>query len=241
MSPNKWSGEGWEITVSDTEMTVAHASGSTTVPGTDATRFKVRRRWFQRSLHEDDRLLVVLRGITKDEASTLRQALGRLALMSAIADAAAWHATATQLLARACAEQRWIPTEAVDALLATRPEPRLLDRIRAAGSEPSCTKSQLEAMGFLDTDIEVVVARANEQIMAAELSSQRAFFDTIEKSPLTDEQARAVVCFDNRVQVIAAAGIDSSRLMASTFHSFGLDVIGQATGAKPRLARALGT
>ena len=34
----------------------------------------------------------------------------------------------------------------------------------------------------------------------------------------------------------AAAGIDSSGLRASTFHSFGLDVIGRATGEKPRLA-----
>ena len=134
-----------------------------------------------------------------------------------------------------------------------------------------------------------MVAGTNEQIMAGELSSRRLFFDTIEKTPLTDEQARAVVCFDNRVQVLAAAGsgktsvmvaraayavsrgfvapgrilllafnkaaatelqervaarfaaagIDSSGLRASTFHSFGLDVIGRATGEKPRLARWL--
>ena len=113
-----------------------------------------------------------------------------------------------------------------------------------------------------------------------------AFFDRIESSPLTDEQAHAVVCFDNRVQVLAAAGsgktsvmvaraayairrgfvaperilllafnkaaaaelqerIDDAarrgrhrvrRVRASTFHSFGLDVIGKATGEKPRLA-----
>ena len=147
----------------------------------------------------------------------------------------------------------------------------------------------LEAAGFLDADMESVVAGTNEQIMAGELSSRRPFFDTIEKAPLTDEQARAVVCFDNRVQVLAAAGsgktsvmvaraayavsrgfvapgrilllafnkaaatelqervaarfaaagIDSSGLRAATFHSYGLDVIGRATGEKPRLARWL--
>ena len=42
--------------------------------------------------------------------------------------------------------------------------------------------------------------------MASELASRRPFFDTIERTPLSDEQARAVVCFDNRVQVLAAAG-----------------------------------
>ena len=35
MSPNKWSGKGWKITVTDTEMTVAQASGSVTIPGTE--------------------------------------------------------------------------------------------------------------------------------------------------------------------------------------------------------------
>lgn len=55
-----------------------------------------------------------------------------------------------------------------------------------------------------------------------------------------------MVCFDNRVQVLAeeridarfaAAGIRSVGIRASTFHSFGLHVIGQATGKKPRLAK----
>ena len=122
--------------------------------------------------------------------------------------------------------------------------------------------------------------------MTSEFLSRRHFFDTIEKTPLTDEQAKAVICFDNRVQVLAAAGsgktslmvaraayavtrglvdperilllafnraaadelqervearfaaagIDPTGVRASTFHSFGLDVIGRATGVKPRLA-----
>ena len=286
MSANKWSGNGWSITVTDTEITVAQASGSVSISDTEASRLEVRRRWFQRSLYVDGQSHTQLRGITKSEATALTRALRHLALTPAIADATAWHAAVTRLLAAARAEQRWIPTEAVDALLATRPEARLLDRVRAAGCEPSLTEGQLEAVGFLDTGVETLVAETNEQIMAAELSSRREFLDTIEKSPLTDEQARAVVCFDNRVQVLAAAGsgktsvmvaraayavsrgfttpdrilllafnkaaatelqervsarfaaagIESSGLRASTFHSFGLDVIGRATGAKPRLA-----
>ncbi|MGO8863472.1 MAG: UvrD-helicase domain-containing protein, partial [Acidimicrobiales bacterium] len=227
--------------------------------------------------------------MTTSEASALTRALQRLVLTPAIADATAWHTAATHHLAVASAEQRWIPTEAVDALLATRPEPRLLERVRAAGCEPSLTEGQLEAVGFLDADLQTLFANTNEQITVAELSSRRSFFDTIEKSPLTDEQARAVVCFDNRVQVLAAAGsgktsvmvaraayavtrgftspdrilllafnkpaatelqervaarfaaagLDSSGLRASTFHSFGLEVIGRATGQKPRLAQWL--
>lgn len=270
-------------------MTVAQASGTVTIPGPEASGLGVRRRWFRWSLHNDGQRLVQLRGITKPDAFELRGAVRRLALTSPIADAVAWHADATGLLAVAVAEQRWIPTEAVDTLLADRPEGRLVDRVRAAGCEPTLNEAELEAMGFLDVDLERLVADTNEQIMAAELASRHQFFETIEMSPLTDEQARAVVCFDNRVQVLAAAGsgktsvmvsraayavsrgfvsadrilllafnkaaatelqervnarfeaagIDSSGVRASTFHSFGLDVIGRATGKKPRLARWL--
>jgi DNA helicase-4 len=289
VSASNWSGKSWEIAVTETEIIVAQASGSITIPGTEASRLEVRRRWLQWSLRDDGQPWTHLRGMTKSEASALTRALQRLVLIPAIADATAWHAAVTRRLTEARTKQRWIPAEAVDALLGTRPDQRLLDRVRAAGCEPSLTQDQLMAVGFLDADLWTLVAETNEHIMATELSSRRAFFDTIEKSPLTDEQARAVVCFDNRVQVLAAAGsgktsvmvaraayavtrgftspdrilllafnraaatelqervserfaaagIDSSGLRASTFHSFGLDVIGRATGEKPRLAQWL--
>lgn len=289
MSINEWSGKGWTVTVTETEMALAQASGPVTISSTNAGGLEVRRRWFRWSLYYDGQPLVRLRGITKTEAATLSRALRRLVLRPAIADAVAWYAAVTQLLAGARIKQRWISTETVDALLATRPEPGLLDRVRAVGCERFLTADQLEAVAFLDAHLESKVADCNEQIMASELSSRRPFFDTIEKTPLNDEQARAVVCFDNRVQVLAAAGsgktsvmvaraayavsrgfvapgrilllafnkaaatelqeriaarfaaagIDSSGLRASTFHSFGLDVIGRATGKKPRLARWL--
>jgi DNA helicase IV len=289
MSTGEWSGTGWTVTITDTEMALTQPSGSITISSTDAGRLEVRRRWFRWSLHNGGQPLADLRGITKTGAADIAQALRRLALAPAVADAVGWHTAVARLLAAARTEQRWISTETVDALAANRPEPGLLSRVRAAGYEPFLTAAQLEAAGFLDAQLDSVVADTNEQIMASELSSRRLFFDTIEKSPLNDEQARAVVCFDNRVQVLAAAGsgktsvmvaraayavsrgfvapgrilllafnkdaanelqkrvvarfaaagIDSSGLRASTFHSFGLDVIGRATGEKPRLARWL--
>lgn len=286
MSGYSWTGKGWEITVTGTEVSVIQGSDPVTIPGTEASRLEVQRRWFRSTLCDDGQPLLRLRGISNAEASALARAIRRLALTPAIADAVAWYEAVTRLLTRSCAEQRWIPSEAVDALLAIRPKPRLVDSVRAAACEASLTDVQLAAVDKLDDDLESLVAATNERIMEAELSSRRAFFDTIEKSPLTDEQARAVVCLDNRVQVIAAAGsgktsvmvaraayavsrgfvapdrilmlafnkaaatelqervssrlsaagIDSSGIRASTFHSFGLDVIGRATGEKPRLA-----
>jgi DNA helicase-4 len=289
MSIEEWSGKGWTVTVTDTEMALAHSSGAVTISGTNAAGLEVGRRWFRWRLYNEGQPLVRLVGITKTEASALSRALRRLALTPAVANAVAWYAAVARLLAGARTQQRWISAETADVLVATRPEPGLLDRVRAAGCEPFLTAGQLEAAHFLDADLDSAVADSNEQIMTAELSSRRSFFDTIEKTPLSDEQARAVVCFDNRVQVLAAAGsgktsvmvaraayavsrgfvasgrilllafnkaaatelqervaarfaaagIDSSGLRACTFHSIGLDIIGRATGKKPRLARWL--
>ena len=215
MSTGEWSGKGWTITVTDTEMALAQESGAVTISSTNAARFGVRRRWFRWSLYNDGQPFARLRGITKTEAAALSRTLRGLALTPAVADAVAWYAAVTQLLAEARIKQRWISTETVDALLATRPEPRLLDRVRAAGCEPFLTADPLEAVAFLDANLESKVADCNEQIMASELSSRRPFFDTIEKTPLSDEQARAVVCFDNRVQVLAAAGSGKTSVMVA--------------------------
>ena len=126
----------------------------------------------------------------------------------------------------------------------------------------------------------------NEQRLLSEATAAKDFFDRVERSPLTPEQVRAVVCLDNRVQVIASAGsgktstmvakagyvlhrhlvaaenilllafntdaakeldqrirerlaplgLDGDGVHAKTFHAFGLEVIGQATGRKPSLA-----
>src|SRR5215470_2604284 len=101
MSTGKWSGKGWTVTVTDTEMSLTQASGSVTISGTNAARFEVRRRWFRWSLYNDGRPLARLRGITKTEAAALSRTLRGLALTPAIADAVAWYAPVTQLLAEA--------------------------------------------------------------------------------------------------------------------------------------------
>ena len=133
MSTGEWSGTGWTVTVTDAGMTISQPSGSVTISAGDAGRLEVRRRWFRRSLHHEGQPLADLRGIKKSEAVGLSQALRRLAPTPAIADAVGWYTAAARLLAAARTEQRWISTETVDALVATRPGPGLLDQVRAAG------------------------------------------------------------------------------------------------------------
>ena len=282
----RWSKRAWTVTVTDTELTATQPAGALTVTAASAGSLQVRQSWFRPTLYHNGQPALRLRGLPRSEVRDLALAVRHLAHGPALSAAVAWHASATQMLDAARANQRWLPTETLDALLAARPQTGLLERVRAGGTELSLTPLQVEALVFLDSDLATLVAQTNEAIMAAELTARRGFFDTIEKTPLTDEQARAVVCFDNRVQVLAgagsgktsvvvaraayavsrdfvppqrilllafnkaaavelqervdarfkAAGIESSGVRVSTFHSFGLDVIGRATGEKPRPA-----
>lgn len=143
-----------------------------------------------------------------------------------------------------------------------------------------------EALKLWRRDIQDFANGINERQLAKQLSASKQFFETVEKSPLTQEQAKAVVCLDNRVLLVAAAGsgktstmvakagyalkngyfepermlllafnndaakelgqrikdrltplgLPAERVVAKTFHAFGLDVIGQATGKRPSLA-----
>lgn len=133
---------------------------------------------------------------------------------------------------------------------------------------------------------EEIASGINERHLAKVAESQAEFFAKVEKSPLTPEQIRAVVCLDNRVLLIASAGsgktstmvakagyalkngyfapekmlllafngaaagelgervkarlqplgLSADEVVSKTFHAFGLEVIGAATGRRPSVA-----
>lgn len=125
----------------------------------------------------------------------------------------------------------------------------------------------------------------NANHLANQRIARKAFFDTVEKNPLTNEQIHACICMDDAVMVVAAAGSgktstmvaktgyaiheglakpeqvlllafnratadelgeriseqlrsvpDIKKVRSNTFHAFGIEVIGKATGKKPSLA-----
>jgi DNA helicase-4 len=63
--------------------------------------------------------------------------------------------------------------------------------------------------------VDAVCDKLNENFTLRELEECSAFFATVEKSPLTNEQARAVICMDNWVQVVAAAGSGKTSVMVA--------------------------
>ncbi|MDH8297429.1 UvrD-helicase domain-containing protein, partial [Klebsiella pneumoniae] len=61
---------------------------------------------------------------------------------------------------------------------------------------------------------------------ARELIANKSLFDTVERQPLTPEQAKAVVCFDNKVQVIASAGSGkTSTMVARAAYAISRDIV----------------
>ena len=234
-----------------------------------------------------------LRGLGKVQADELDLAItGYLARHRAtepLARAVAWRHLVDTTLTSWRERRRWIPHETVLELLQQKPtvDPRTwFEGPEAYQFAASLTDDEKAALTLMHQDLEALVREVNESILQSELRNRRPFFDNVETSPLTEEQARAVVSYDNRVQVIASAGsgktsvmvaraayaiergfappdkilllafnkaaatelqvriderltalgLNSQGLRASTFHAFGLDVIGRATGRKPRPA-----
>lgn len=276
---SRWQGRGWELIFKDPTYELTTQTGSRNLaPGPDAP-LRLRRSWFRKFLYLGSERLIRLSGLTKSE-------IARLLLAVELSEIVRWSQLVTDALDSAAKMQRWIPVETIENLIQKRPEKSKVERLESERLNLVFTTSEATALQHLRLDLRKHIAEANEFVRLAELITQRSFFDRIESQPLTEEQANAVIAFDNRVQVVAAAGsgktsvmvaraayavhrsfvtperilllafnkaaaeelqqrvqqrlasagIDAENIRAATFHSFGLDVIGKSTGARPRPA-----
>lgn len=205
----------------------------------------------------------------------------------------AWFDQCQGVLRHHDAQRWWVGTETVQGWDKARPQGEAITSLAGILREPEIAKhiaAQDErmrtAIAWCWGDLPGLMAKRNQAHLEAEVSACKDFLCRVEKTPLTDDQARAVVCFDNRVQIIASAGsgktstmvakagyalhrglvqadrilllafnadaakelqtrirerlgplgFPADQIVARTFHAFGLDVIGQATGKKPTLA-----
>jgi DNA helicase-4 len=208
-----WSGKDWSLSIGSDGVVYTGATGSSRIAQAEVHDLRVRRRWLRWHLEQARESLGRLRGLHRSTAAAINLGLRRLAHASAINETVAWHAAVFERLEAGRRAQRWIHREVVDGLVAGRPTQGLLRRLEEDGVQPSLTEEELEAVRFPDADLEPLVAEVNEEIVTLELESREEFFGNIEKTPLTEEQSRAVVCFDNRVQLLAAAGSGKTSVM----------------------------
>lgn len=177
---------------------------------------------------------------------------------------------------------RWIPSSVAHRYSDQHPRPRRISGLSAISQRATALR-----LGLPDPFGAIGQFRAhNRAVLQRHKVELKEFFDTVEKSPLTDEQVEACICMDDNVLVVAAAGSGKTSTMVAkvgyvlrqrlatpdqilllafnrdaaaelgerirerladfpgiedvttkTFDGFGLSVIGEATGQKPRLAQ----
>jgi len=244
-----------------------------------------------------------LDGIPNEEAESLRSTISSTieqiryreriqALLNdfnkATAPALAWAKQAVQAAKDQLQKKGWLTNEFVKRQNEGKPTglSKYLSMPEVANHLEKQPSEIQEDLKFWKSDFSSFAKGVNQRHLTKQLTDSQAFFDSVEKSPLTDEQAKAVVCFDNRVLLVASAGsgktstmvakagyalkngyfeadrmlllafnndaaaelrqriqarlgplgLPADKVVAKTFHAFGLEVIGLATGKRPTLA-----
>ena len=107
------------------------------------------------------------------------------------------------------------PTSTSTRCVATRPSHSLARTIAATPVLGAILdERRREALARLGEDLSQVIAAVNESILAAELVDRREFFDASRRGRSPRNSARGRY-FDNRVQVIAAAGSGKTSVMVA--------------------------
>ncbi len=190
--------------------------------------------WTDLTLHPSESHAVRVDGLPNVRTQELEDALSTVlaeqrrrksqqTFNEAYAQIRAWLVKASQHLRRAQDERRWITHEQQQAVLCGRPslslsEDALWELFRDPGVQAGLPESaERIEKGLLawQADWQAACAQANERHVRQELVACKDLFDRVESRPLTEEQARAVICFDNRVQVVASAGSGKTSTMVA--------------------------
>ncbi|WP_299518797.1 UvrD-helicase domain-containing protein [uncultured Serinicoccus sp.] len=200
-------GEDWVLALRDDGFALRLGDDEIHIPASGADRISVTRRWWRTTVTVAGvpERVGVLNGLSGEEGRHLENAVQE-ALSRSLP---VWTERLSTTIETARRDLRWITEEEVTTLLSTRPsiadgEPAVANHASGAGP-----------LWLAEEGTRRWVQAVNEEIATAITQQQRQFFDTIESSPLTDEQARAVVTYDNRVNVIAAAGSGKTSVMVA--------------------------
>ncbi|OXR28416.1 helicase IV [Pseudomonas umsongensis] len=169
-------------------------------------------------------------GLPNSKEPNLAQELARLLLITrrqcfeeCYSSIRRWLDTIVQTVNKADAEHHWLTHEMQQALLAAKPMLSIDDQALAKLFQTSEVQSSLqERAPDVQKDLDdwmcnwsEVWAHRNYGHMLHELDACKDLLSNVESKPLTDEQSRAVICFDNRVQVIASAGSGKTSTMVA--------------------------
>ena len=225
----------WSLHLDDAHLTAISGDVQHSVPLAAPERLQLRRWWFWFSLElrGEDGQPFCLYGLSPAHARQIQQLIHqaqadvqrqqrrqqRQQLLQAISG---WVNAADTLCDDAVRQRRWISHEQQQALLQQRTGIALgpATALFAPDAAQADDDGQL-ATAFNTTladwqaDWPLLWEQANQTMGQAELEHSRQLFDQVESRPLSEEQARAVICFDNRVQLVAAAGSGKTSTMVA--------------------------
>lgn len=146
-----------------------------------------------------------------------QQAVVAQTLPDRIAPLLSWAQDIDSAVRRRFATRGWLDHDFIERQLKSRPkgvdawlcDPVVKDLLAAQPHEVH------HAIDFFKKDLVPWFQGLNSKYEAKCLNEDKAFFDNIEKSPLTDEQRKAVICFDSRVLLVASAGSGKTSTMVA--------------------------
>ncbi|MBD8636714.1 UvrD-helicase domain-containing protein [Stenotrophomonas sp. CFBP 13725] len=100
---------------------------------------------------------------------------------------------------------RWIPKSMVRRFLIQHPAPQHRTKTWKQAVRDSSPEDTLRS----------AFEKHNKRHLASQRMVRKAFFDTVEKNPLTAEQVHACICMDDAVMVVAAAGSGKTSTMVA--------------------------
>lgn len=157
----------------------------------------------------------------RDEAA--RRALRRERFHEALAKIQQWRTEMAAVIGHVNSSHRWLTHEHVQGFLNAKPNLDMtaseLQGLLADSDVCASLGEKVEeakvGVALWVTDLHKAAERRNEKHTTDELVACQALFEHVESRPLTQEQARAVICFDNRVQVVASAGSGKTSTMVA--------------------------
>lgn len=233
----------WEVVLSGDRVEVFATGRSACVVIGLTSPIHVRLGAFWADVHVtvENEPTIHLNGLPNAEATRLAQALGnvvdehkrveaeraaaarRTTILACLRTIERYRFEVVEAFAVHDAQHRWFTTERTREMEARRPSLAMTWHvlIQALG-EPDVASAVGERMATIHTtltwwqrDLSAHAADRNAVHLRDELRDCKELFDRVEKTPLTDEQRRAVLCMDSRVLTIAAAGSGKTSTMVA--------------------------
>lgn len=231
----------WRLLVESDRLVVAVGGQQYHIAPETLPSFEIKRRMLWSELVWPAGTGVRFGGLSNLHAPALHRALNDLLKRSRCrrfdsyyAKLSRWLTEVDYALATADQNHRWLTHENQQALLGGKPSLELsVAALKELLETPEVRAHLNDGYTQAELDIERWMSdwastweERNKLHTKRELRDCRELFDKVESKPLTDEQAEAVVCFDNRVQVVASAGSGkTSTMIAKAIYAMHREIV----------------